>query len=128
MRRSTAPRHPALVSIGFPYPPYLWQVVRRSVGIWVLARSADVVVLMAGVGFFGLLPLAEGIAQALHPGWATRAVLVVLAAVVVWWDRRRSHELLLPANLGAWSGWFWTASLLTALVMDLAVQTLLAAL
>jgi hypothetical protein len=98
------------------------------VGIWVLARSADVVVLMAGVVFFGLLPLAEGIAQALHPGWATRAVLVVLAAVVVWWDRRRSHELLLPANLGAWSGWFWTASLLTALVMDMAVQTLLAAL
>jgi len=115
-------------SIRLPYPPYLWKVVRRSAGIWLLVRTAYVVVFMAGVAFFGLLPPAEGIAQVLHPGWATRAVLVVLAAVLVWWDRRRFHELLLPANLGAGSGWFWTASLLTALASDMAVQTLLAAL
>ncbi len=53
---------------------------------------------------------------------------MALAAFLVWWDRRRAHELLLPANLGAWPGWFWTASLLTALVLDVGVQALLAAL
>jgi hypothetical protein len=121
-------RHSIAASIRLPYPPYLWKVIRRSVGIWLLARSAYVAVLMAGVAFFDLLPPAEGIAQALHPAWATRALLVALAAGLVWWDRRRSHESLLPANLGAWSGWFWTASLLTASVLDIAVQTLLAAL
>lgn len=115
-------------SIRLPYPPYLWKVIRRSVGIWLLVRSVYVVVLMAGVESFDLLPPAEGIVLVLHPTWATRAVLVALAAVLMWWDRRRSHELLLPANLGAWSGWFWTASLLTALVSDVVVQTLLAAL
>lgn len=96
-------------------------------GIWVLVRIAYAGA-MAGVGLFGLLPLSEAIAQALHPGRAARAVLVVLAAVLVWWDRRRFHELLLPDNLGAWPGWFWTASLLAALATDLAAQTLLAAL
>lgn len=115
-------------SIRLPYPPYLWKVIRRSVGIWLLARSAYVVVLVTGAAFFGLLPPAEVIALVLHPLWATRAVLVALAAVGVWWDRRRFHELLLPANLGAWPGWFWTASLLTALALDVVVQTLLAAL
>ncbi|HEV2121956.1 MAG TPA: hypothetical protein VGW38_04160 [Chloroflexota bacterium] len=121
-------RHCVAASIRLPYPPYLWKVIRRSVGIWLLVRSAYVVVLMVGVALFDLLPLAEGTALVLHPAWATRAVLVALATVLVWWDRRRSHELLLPANLGAWSGWFWTASLLTALVLDVAIQTLLAAL
>jgi hypothetical protein len=120
--------HRLAASIRLPYPPYLWQVIRRSAGIWLLARSAYVVVLMAGVGFFNLLPPSEGIARVIHPGLATRAVLVALAAVLVWWDRRRSHELVLPANLGAWPGWFWTDSLLTALLLDLAIQTFLAAL
>ncbi|HEX6371381.1 MAG TPA: hypothetical protein VF006_20860 [Longimicrobium sp.] len=115
-------------SIRLPYPPYLWKVVRRSVGIWLLVRSAYVVVFMAGAAFLGLLTPAEVIALVLHPPWATRAVLVALAAVAVWWDRRRSHELLLHANLGAWPGWFWTASLLTALVLDVGVQTVLGAL
>lgn len=111
-----------------PYPPYLWQVTRRSLGIWVLVRSAYVVVLLVGVAFFGLLPFAEGTTLALHPALATRAMLIVLSAVLVWWDRRRSQELLLPANMGAWSGWFWTASLLAALILDVALQALLQAL
>ena len=95
--------------------------------MWLLIRSAYVVVLLAGVAFFGLLPFAEGVAAALHPGWVIRAVLVALSAFLVWWDRRRSHELLLPANLGAWSGWFWGVSVLAALVLDVVLQTLLSA-
>jgi hypothetical protein len=114
-------------SLRLPYPPYLRKVVRRSAGMWLLVRIAYVMVLVAGAGLFGLPP-AEVIALALHPVWAGRVVLVALAAFLVWWDRRRSRELLLPANLGAWPGWFWTASLLAALVLDLGVQTLLAAL
>lgn len=120
--------HLTAAAVRLPYPPYLRKVVRRSVWIWLLVRSAYAVVLMAGVASFGLLPPAEGIALVLHPAPATRALLVVLAAVLVWWDRRRSHELLLHANLGAWPGWFWTASLLTALGLDVALQTLLRAL
>jgi hypothetical protein len=115
-------------SLGLPYPPYLWNVVRRSAGIWLLIRIAYAGVLMAGAAFLGVLSRAEVIALVLHPLWTMRAVLVVLAAAAVWWDRRRSHELLLHANLGAWPGWFWTASLLTALVLDLVLQALLAAL
>lgn len=117
------PRH-LMPSIGLPYPPYLWKVTRRSLVMWLLVRSAYAFVLMAAV-MFGLLPPAEGIARALHPGWGVRTALVALAAVAVWWDRGRAHELLLPANLGAWPGWFWTASLLTGLVLDVVVQTLL---
>jgi hypothetical protein len=116
-----------LTAIRLPYPPYLWQVIRRSAGIWLLVRIAYVG-LMAAAAAVGLVPPAEFIPLILHPTWATRAFLVALAAVLVWWDRRRSHELLLPANLGAWPGWFWTASLLTALALDVGLQTLLAAL
>jgi hypothetical protein len=112
-------------SIRLPYPPYLWKLIRRSAGIWLLVRSAYAVVLMVGVASFNLLPLAEGIGLVLHPGWAMRGVLVALATGMVWWDRCRSLELLLPANLGAWPGWFWTTSLLSALAMDVAIQTLL---
>ncbi len=83
---------------------------------------------MAAVAFLGLLAPAEGIAEVLYPAWPTRILLVAFTAFLVWWDRRRAHELLLPANLGAWPGWFWIASLLAALVVDIAVQALLAAL
>lgn len=116
-----------VASIRFPYPLYLLVVVRRTVGIWLLARIAYGVVLLAGMAFFNLIPSAEVIDLVLHPAWPARALLVALGAGLVWWDRKRFHELLLPANLGAWSGWFWTASLLTALVLDVAIQTLLAA-
>jgi hypothetical protein len=118
-------RHHVAVSIRLPYPPYLWKVVRRSAGMWLLVRMAYAGTLMAAVAF-GLLP-PEGIAEVLHPVWPTRILLVALTALFVWWDRRRSHELLLPANLGAWPGWFWTGSLLAASVMDIAVQAILAA-
>lgn len=96
-------------------------------GIWLLVRTAYAGVLMAAAAS-GLLTRAEAIALVLHPLWATRVLLAALAAFLVWWDRRRAHELLLPANLGAWPGWFWAASLLTALVLDVVVQALLAAL
>ena len=120
-------RHSTAASIGLPYPPYLRKVIRRSAGMWLLVRCAHVVALLVAAASSDLIPPAEGVALALRPGWATRSVLVGLAAVLVWLDRRRSHELLLPANLGAWSGWFWGASLLTALASDIAVQTFLAA-
>jgi hypothetical protein len=114
-------------SIRLPYPPYLRKVIRRSVAMWILVRIAYVGVLLAAAAS-GLLPPDEAVALVLHPLWPTRAVLVALAAHLVWWDRRLAHELLLPANLGAWPGWFWTASVFTALVLDVVVQALLAAL
>ena len=116
--------HLTPASLRLPYPPYLWKVVRRSVGMWLLIRIAYVFVLMVAV-MFGLLSFDDGLAGALHPLGAARVALVALAAAGVWFDRMRSHELLLPANLGAWPGWFWTASLLTGLVLDVVVQTLL---
>ena len=117
--------HHVAVAIRLPYPSYLWKVVRRSVVMWLLVRSAYAGVIMAAVAFLGLLTPAEGIAEVLHPAWPTRILLVALTAFLVWWDRMRSHELLLPANLGAWPGWFWTGSLLAALMMDIAVQAVL---
>ncbi|HVH12160.1 MAG TPA: hypothetical protein VM759_03860 [Longimicrobium sp.] len=101
-------------------------MIRHSAGIWLLVRVAYVGVLMAAM-FVGLLPEAEGTVLVLHPTWMTRGLLVALTSILVWLDRSRSSELLLPANLGAWPGWFWTASLLTALVLDITVQALLLA-
>lgn len=100
--------------LGFPYPPYLRRVVRRSARLWMLLRLVGLV-----LGAVGDLP------GALHPPWTTHASLVALTAVLVWWDRRRAHELLLHANLGARPGWFWAASILTATVLDAATQALL---
>jgi hypothetical protein len=102
-------------SIGIPYPPYLWIVVRHSVVMWLLVR------LMVSV----LFAFGAGLSAVLHPAGTTRIFIIVITAFLVWWDRRRSHELLLHANLGAWPGWFWAASLLTAAVLDGATQTLL---
>lgn len=113
--------------VGLPYPPYLRQVIRRSVWTWVLVRILSIVVIIAAAAFLDFLPPDQVIAAALHPAWAIRIGLVALAAALVWIDRRRFHELLLPANLGVWPGWFWIASLLAAAVLDVAVQTLLAA-
>lgn len=120
-----ATRHRVVVSIGLPHPPYLRKVIRRSAGMWLLVRFTYIVVLMLGVLFFGLLPFAEGIDSALHPPWVTRTVLVAVTAFLLWWDRRRFRELLFYANLGTHPGWFWAASLLTASVLDIVVQTLL---
>lgn len=117
--------HRVVASIALPHPPYLRKLIRRSAGIWLLVRCMSVVVLMAGVAFFNLLPFDEGVATALHPGWVTRAVLVAVTAFLVWWDRRRARELVFYANLGTHPGWFWGASLLTASALDIVVQTLL---
>lgn len=116
MRNSTAFRRVAVQSLGLPYPRYLWLVVRQSALVWVLARLL----------IFVLLWMAGGIVTALHPTLTTRAFLVAITAFLVWWDRRRAHELLLPANLGAWPGWYWVASLFTASTLDLILQTLVA--
>lgn len=102
-------------ALGLPYPPYLWLVVRQSMVIWLLVR---VLILL-------LLAAATDVSIAPHPGFTTRAFLVVVTALLVWWDRRRSHELILHAELGASPGWFWAASLLTACAMDLAIQALI---
>jgi uncharacterized iron-regulated membrane protein len=72
-----------------------------------------------------LLGPAEGRVAALHPTWLTRAILVALTAFLVWWDRRRAHEVLLHANLGTRPAWFSGAALLTASVLDVAVQIVL---
>lgn len=119
--------HQVAVSLRLPYPPYLWKVVRRSAVMWLLVRCMYALTLMAALAFLGVLAPAEGIALVLYPPWSTRILLVVITAFLVWWDRMRSHELLLPANLGAWPGWFWVASLLTALVVDIIAQAILAA-
>jgi hypothetical protein len=103
-------------ALGLPYPPYLWLVVRQSALLWVLAR-----LLISLVLFLATMDDSA----ALHPGWITRAFLVLATALLVWWDRRRSHELLLHSVLGASPGWFWAASLLTACAMDAAVQALI---
>jgi hypothetical protein len=107
-------RHPVLDSIGFPYPAYLGTVVRHTAVMWALVRLL----------FFVILAGGAGLSAALHPTWSTRIFLIAFTAFLVWWDRRRSHELLLHANLGARPGWFWAASLVTAAVLEGAMRLL----
>lgn len=128
MSSAPATRHRVVASIGLPHPPYLRKVIRRSAGIWVLVRCMYVVVLMFGGLGLGVLPLAEGAAGALHPGWETRSALVAVTTFLVWWDQKRYGELFFHANLGTHPGWFWTASLVTASLFDIVVQTLIEAL
>jgi hypothetical protein len=116
MRGSRAPARWAVDSAGFPYPPYLWLVVRQSALLWALARMLVALVLLKATG---------DLSVALHPGLSTRVFVVVVTSLLVWWDRRRTHELLLHAVLGASPGWFWIASLLTACVMEAAVPLLI---
>lgn len=116
MRVATKPGRQAGVLLGFPSPSYLWKVVLQSARLWVLARLL----------IFAILWLATGDPTiGLFPTWTTRAFVVAVTGLLVWWDRKRSHELLLHANLGASPGWFWAAALLTASVLDVAVQLLL---
>jgi hypothetical protein len=103
--------------MGFPYPGHLRTVVRRTVPIWVLGRPLLLLLLFLAT---------RDPAVALHPTPATRVVLVGVTSLLVWWDRKRAHELLLQANLGANPGWFWAASLLTATGADVTFQALLA--
>lgn len=122
---ATKNRHAA--SLGLPHPPYLLRVIRRSAGLWLLVRCGYVVVLAVAASSSDLLTPAEAVASGLQPNVVTRAVLVAVAAFLVWWDRKRAGELLLHANLGARPVWFWAAAILTASVLDIVVQTLVAA-
>ncbi len=112
------------VRLRFPYPPYLREVIGRSVALWVAVRIMYVVVLLVGAAS---MARGEALGFALNPAWPTRMLLVALVASLVWWDRRRSHELLLPANLGTAPAWFVVASLATGAVLDVSVQHVLAA-
>ncbi len=114
VRASPTGRRPILESLGFPYPPDFWRVVRISALFWVLSRLV----------IASILALSGGTSAALQLSWSARALLVVLTAILVWWDRRRAHELLLHANLGAAEGWFWAGSAATAAVLDVATQVL----
>lgn len=116
------------MSLRLPYPPYLRIVVRRSLWLWLLLRVAHAGAIVLAVIFFGFPTVAEAAAQAVRPTLVTRVVLVGLVAVLVWWDRRRSRELLLHANLAASPVWFVAASMVAALVAELAVEVLLAVL
>src|SRR5690606_41499276 len=73
MRASTPPWRLAAQSLAFPYPRYLWVVVRQSALVWVLARLL----------IFFVLWLTGGIVVALHPNFATRAFLVAVTALLV---------------------------------------------
>lgn len=106
-----------------PYPPLLLRVLRTSAVIWLLVRSAYVLLLLVGMGTSGVV--GEGVSAALQPSGLSRILLVALTAVLVWLDRRRAHEHLLPANFGVSPLWFWSASLLAAAVLDLGTHAIL---
>ena len=119
--------HRLAASLGLPHPPYLLRVVRRSAGLWLLVRCAYVVAMLVAASTSDLLTPAEAVALAIQPTVVTRAVLVAVTAFLVWVDRKRAGELLLHANLGARPVWFWAAAVLAASVVDIVVQTLIAA-
>lgn len=68
---------------------------------------------------FVLLFLLIGIEAAAHQP------LMGVPAVLVWLDRRIFREELLPANLGAAEGWFWAASIITAIGLDVVAELVL---
>ena len=107
-----------------PYPPLLMRILGISVFLWLLVRLAYVLVLLVSVSFFGFLSFEDGLDAALHPVWPSRALLVALAAALVWLQGRIAHEHLLQANFGVRSVWFFAASLVAAGAADLAVQSL----
>lgn len=104
-----------IVPSNWPYPPFLARVVLRSALMWLLLRLLS----------FAALWLTAGVPIALHPNLATGLFLIALTTVLTWWDRRRSRELLLDANLGTSPIWFWTASALTAASLQAASDALL---
>ena len=107
----------AAVATGIPYPPYLRRIVRRAAVMYLLIRCTLLFV----------LALEGDVEGALHPTVGMRGIMIAVAVFLVWWDRRRAGERLLHANLGARPGWFLTAALLTAWVLDLIVAALLGA-
>ncbi|HET8654496.1 MAG TPA: hypothetical protein VFL93_03095 [Longimicrobiaceae bacterium] len=97
-------------ALRLPYPGYLAVVVRRSAVTWLLVRLFCFIVL-------GVI-LSDFSASVRQPTWGVPALLV-------WLDRRRFHELLLHANLGASELWFWAASLATVFALDTAAAIVL---
>jgi hypothetical protein len=97
-------------ALRLPYPGYLVRVVRMSAGMWLLVRlfAFLVVALATEVSLDAAIQATYGI-----------------PALLVWIDRKRSHELLLHANLGASELWFWGVSLASALALDFAANAFL---
>ena len=96
-------------ALRLPYPGYLWRLARMSAVMWLVVRVGVVVFL--GLG------LRMGPAALLQPTYGVPALLV-------WIDRKRSHEQLLHANLGASELWFWALSLAVVLLLDFAATAL----
>lgn len=65
------------------YPPYAWRIIRTSLSLWLLIRSALVLV-------SGTFLLATG----------ASLVLIVATVWLCWFDGRRFNELLYHQNLG----------------------------
>jgi hypothetical protein len=97
-------------TLRLPYPGYLRIVLWKSAGMWLLTR-------MLLFAFFAIV-FQVGIAAALQPTWG-------LPSLLVWLERKRCHEQLLHANLGASELWFWAVSLLTVFTLDAAATVLL---
>lgn len=101
-------------TLRLPYPGYVWKIFRITAVLWLLLRLMSTV-------FLVLVLDVEGSVAASQPSLG-------LPALLVWIDRKRSHEQLLHANLGAWEGWFWVVSLFLALGLDAVVYLLLSSL
>jgi hypothetical protein len=97
-------------ALRLPYPGYLLRVIRMSAGMWFLVRLLAflVVALATHLGLTAAIQATYGI-----------------PALLVWIDRKRSHELLLHANLGASELWFWGVSLVAVFALDFAANALL---
>ena len=111
--------HPRLAAtLRLPYPPYLLRVALRGAFMWLVLRALALAVLAARFS------LHDG----LFPSPHTRVLLVALAALLVWLDRRRFRESLFLADLGTPPLWLWLAVLGAAGLLDAALQLLLLAL
>lgn len=88
-------------SLGLPYPGYLWILLRKSVLMWLLVALLLFVLFKTAIPSLGV------------------------PALLVWLDRRHAREQLLQWNLGASDIWLWGVPLLTAGVLDLALQLFL---
>ena len=107
---SRAPIMSLAHTLKLPDPGYLRTVLWKSAGMWLMIR------LLLFAFFFFVFQV--GMSAVLQPTWG-------LPALLVWMDRRRSHEQLLHANLGASEVWFWSVSLLTVFTLDAAATALL---
>lgn len=108
--------HRVLRRIGAPYPPYAALVVRDGTVIWIGVRLT-----------FAAAFLVVGLGEvALRPPWTISAALIAMTTGLVWLDRRRRHELLLPANLGTRGIWFVCTSMVGGALLDVVSRVVLA--